>query len=381
MLPLPFVFVPRQRSGLVLAHNSNFSVSFWTTVSLEGQILSLHDLTKTAEFINGQSHNLNLRKTLLTNALLLVDLNEVARRKFSSMLNLPELVEPERHTSRCNAAIGPYQHGCKDELDNQLAGSHSTPVSDLTEEQKTQRIRVFAEGGGGSSHMSYTVEVGGGQTSAATSGPGSEPGAGTRDIAQFLPQFLRDNNISSLLEVSSGHWRSGWQPTVLWPEQLHYTGVDITESVVEDNKLFLHERNNFSMMSTTLVQADMTTDLLPQADLLFTKDTLIHLSNEDVVRFLRKNVLMKPRRYKYVLFVHDDWGGFVNQNIDIKTGDFRRLRLHAPPFNLATETVMTYQSNRLKLVELLRITDDCGELTKFPLTDYVKHCSMATGLS
>lgn len=66
------------------------------------------------------------------------------------------------------------------------------------------------------------------------------------------------------------------------------------------------------------MQLNMVQDLLPATDVLFTKDTLIHLPIAAIHGFLRTNVLVCPRRYKYVIFVQDT-ASKAEANLETKT--------------------------------------------------------------
>merc|ERR1711953_504141 len=92
---------------------------------------------------------------------------------------------------------------------------------------------------------------------------------------------------------------------------------------------------------------DVINDVLPKADLLLTKDTLIHLPNTKILEVLRRNVLVQPPRFKFVLFVHDtlpvgapppSWAPGNNLDIALNPNNrpsFHFLNLSAPPFNVA----------------------------------------------
>ena len=100
-------------------------------------------------------------------------------------------------------------------------------------------------------------------------------------------------------------------------------------------------------------EGDMITDNLPQSDILFSKDTLIHLNNKQIHSFLKKNVFVVPIKYKYIIFVHDTLTDSAKSNDDILTGNFRPLDLSLHPFYLKTKKIFTYTSNKPKVVELL----------------------------
>merc|ERR1711879_46821 len=68
----------------------------------------------------------------------------------------------------------------------------------------------------------------------AISGTGSDIDR-TQELIDFLPGWLREHNVKSMVECPSGHWPSGWQRVVKWPP-LEYTMLDINGEVAKDNK-------------------------------------------------------------------------------------------------------------------------------------------------
>ena len=184
----------------------------------------------------------------------------------------------------------------------------------------------------------------------ARSGLGSES-HNNKEFGDWLVNFIYNTNSKSILEVSSGHWRSGWQKDIIWPP-IDYYGIDILPEVVKDNILFANNHNS-GFKTMIYKEGDMTTDNLPQSDILFTKDTLIHLNNKQIHNFLKYNVFVLPYKYKYIIFVHDISEDPLKTNKDIVTGDFRPLDLSLHPFYLKTKRVFTFTSNKEKVVELL----------------------------
>merc|ERR1712146_162196 len=75
----------------------------------------------------------------------------------------------------------------------------------------------------------------------STSGSGSNYDINS-ELLNFLSRWLKENNIKSIVEVSSGHWRSGWQKEFDW-NNIDYTGVDINKSVILDNIEFSKNAN------------------------------------------------------------------------------------------------------------------------------------------
>ncbi|CAE8656249.1 unnamed protein product [Polarella glacialis] len=189
-------------------------------------------------------------------------------------------------------------------------------------------------------------------------------------LISFLGTLLRDlrwrANVSSLLEASAGHWPSGWQAQVGWPP-LHYTGIDILPEMVEENRNFSRQRGlrSIGLKSMSFEVMDMTREALPVADVLLTKDTLIHFTNEKIMRFLSLSVLVCPRRYRYVIFVHNQIAPETERahenNRDFSYSHsrhpFQTLDMSKAPFNLATKSVFAYlpgtaTADGLKVVEL-----------------------------
>lgn len=202
----------------------------------------------------------------------------------------------------------------------------------------------------------------------AHSGLGSAPFPA---FTEFLNSFLANKNPRSILEVSCGHWPSGWQIRgVKWPKA-DYLGVDITPGVVDDDLKMVQEmmvsgnQSGFNKMHFKV--GDMVSDDLPRAEMLLTKDTLIHLPNAKISEFLKRNVLVDPPKYKYVMFVHDMeaagkdfWG--VENNVDVQLNGFHTLDLAAAPFSVPNlKNVFHYQANRAKVVQLLEFSNWHGE--------------------
>eukprot|EP00746_Dinoflagellata_sp_MGD_P117737 gnl/MRDRNA2_/MRDRNA2_53658_c0_seq1.p1 gnl/MRDRNA2_/MRDRNA2_53658_c0~~gnl/MRDRNA2_/MRDRNA2_53658_c0_seq1.p1 ORF type:complete len:312 (-),score=38.88 gnl/MRDRNA2_/MRDRNA2_53658_c0_seq1:162-1028(-) len=191
------------------------------------------------------------------------------------------------------------------------------------------------------------------------SGVGSEHEA-CKPFMIFLSGWLAENNVSSILEVSCGHWPSGWQRFMEWPN-INYVGIDLIEGVVqEDLQLFESRSDCFGFAQAHFVIGDMILDDLPASDVLLTKDTLIHFPNQAINRFLQRNVLCQPPRFKHILFVHDceapDSKIVRENNTDIsRFGEFHPLDLTAEPFSVeGISTIFSWVANRRKVVQYLQ---------------------------
>jgi hypothetical protein len=100
-----------------------------------------------------------------------------------------------------------------------------------------------------------------------------------------------------------------------------YTGADVIEKLILSlQRLHGSAQKNF----TTL---DIVTSELPEVDLIFCRDCLVHFSNRLVKRAVNN---IKRSRSRYMLTTT-----FTEQptNAGIVTGNWRPLNLCAPPFN------------------------------------------------
>lgn len=194
-------------------------------------------------------------------------------------------------------------------------------------------------------------------------GGGSHPD-GCRPFVKFLTKwFVKHPDVTSVVEASAGHWPTGWQTKVAWPP-LNLTAIDVREELIEDNKAFFNtpEGRAVGLKEVDFRVADMFKGQLPEADLLLTKETLMLYPNEEIEDFLKANVLACPRRFKYVMFVHDQEdpaGNNVKENNRLTSGvnEFHCLHMGGKPFSLPVKTVLTYDLGRRKAVELMEVPE------------------------
>ncbi|MGM9428133.1 class I SAM-dependent methyltransferase [Hydrogenophaga sp. MI9] len=151
----------------------------------------------------------------------------------------------------------------------------------------------------------------------SSSGPGS-----TRErAAQFLPDLIalvRSLGTRCLLDVPCGdfNWAAPLADAVD-----RYVGVDVVPALVSDNeKRWASPRRQF-------LCRDMVRQRLPAADLVLSRDALVHLCEEDVMRAVA-NLRRTGARYLVATTFVGDRG-----NEDIPTGAWRPLNMQRPPFN------------------------------------------------
>ncbi|MFU7502744.1 MAG: hypothetical protein ACE1S7_04815 [Candidatus Tisiphia sp.] len=104
-------------------------------------------------------------------------------------------------------------------------------------------------------------------------------------------------------------------------EVKQYIGVDIVDALIEKNK---EEFGNATRIFKVL---NLTKNTLPRADLIFSRDLLVHLNFEDAFKVIAN---FKKSGATYLLTTT-----FVNRglNEELKETFWRVLNLQQPPFN------------------------------------------------
>ncbi|MEV0129593.1 class I SAM-dependent methyltransferase [Dactylosporangium sp. NPDC050688] len=141
----------------------------------------------------------------------------------------------------------------------------------------------------------------------------------TQTLRRELPPLLRELGVRSMLDIPCGDmfWMSRVDPGVD-----AYIGADVVPAVVERNRrLFAGPGREFRVI-------DLVRDDLPLVDLIFSRDCLVHLSN-DHAKLALANVRRSGAEYlAATTFTERTW------NRDIAAGDWRPINLCKPPFNL-----------------------------------------------
>ncbi len=166
------------------------------------------------------------------------------------------------------------------------------------------------------------------QNGKGTSGGGSSFESAVEYIV-FLNKFIKANDIKSIVEIGCGDWEVMSHVDL---SNVNYMGFDVVKSVIDG----LIEK--YSSSNVRFAFADCINDSLPKADLLLCKDVLIHLTNKDVFKIIKKF-----KDYKHVLVTTDvEASNLTSCNRDIALGDWREVDLSAPPFNQAGKKILIY---------------------------------------
>ena len=163
----------------------------------------------------------------------------------------------------------------------------------------------------------------------------------TSSLREGLPRLLDKIGAHSIVDAGCGDFT--WMNTISLHQK--YVGVDLVESVIEENRKRYPEH--------TFVCADITSDPLPTADVILCREVLFHLSFADISRFVQ-NVRSSGAQF---LLATSDRSTAVNA--DISPGDFRPVNLERRPFSLVTplETIDDSHISSGRLLGLWRIAD------------------------
>lgn len=180
------------------------------------------------------------------------------------------------------------------------------------------------------------------------SGKGSNLAA-TETLRQQLPGFIAPLGIRSFLDLPCGDW--------FWMAHVdlgvaHYTGGDIVAPLIEENRR-RHARPGVSFEVIDLIQGP-----IPQHDLVFTRDCLVHLSTPHLMAAIRN---IKASGATWLLTT--TYPG-LGTNDEIETGQWRSLDLVRPPFNFPPPAALLAEGQEQergqgpkKSLGLWRVTD------------------------
>jgi SAM-dependent methyltransferase len=153
-------------------------------------------------------------------------------------------------------------------------------------------------------------------SSESSSGIGSEL-KNTELIRNELPYLFQKFDIKSMLDIPCGDWN--WMKKVDL-SSVSYIGADIVEKLIISNKQ--------SYPNIDFRTLDLTTDELPKVDLVFVRDCLGHLTNENVHKAIAN---IRNSGSKYLLATSfTRW----NMNPDIQDGGWKCINLMIEPFYL-----------------------------------------------
>jgi hypothetical protein len=142
-------------------------------------------------------------------------------------------------------------------------------------------------------------------------------------VREALPALMTRLGATSLLDIPCGDLY--WMKEVDLPS-VQYIGADIVVPLVARNReIFAQSGRRFEVIN-------LIRDPLPEADVVFCRDCLVHLSNKDVVAAIG-NIKKSGARWLVTTTYTGD-----RPNVDILTGQWRTLNFRLPPFSFPSPT-------------------------------------------
>jgi len=157
----------------------------------------------------------------------------------------------------------------------------------------------------------------------SVSGRGSDDDQ-TGVIAREIPEFLAKLNIKSMLDIPCGDFH--WMKNVDLGN-VKYTGADIVADLVANNN------KDFRSETISFEQLNLIAGPLPQVDLIFCRDCLVHFSYDNIISALNTVVDSNSAYLATTSF------NSRSSNQDISTGNWRPLNLLSAPFNFPKPTI------------------------------------------
>ena len=152
----------------------------------------------------------------------------------------------------------------------------------------------------------------------SVSGTGSDL-AQTARLRELLPKLARELGVTSLIDAPCGDLH--WMKDVPWESMgVFYTGIDIVPDLVERLRATHRERQ--------FICADLVTEVLPMADLIFCRDCLVHLPVEEVKSAVRNFAKSGATWLLTTTFPES------GTNTEVRWSGWRPINLQEAPFHL-----------------------------------------------
>ena len=151
-------------------------------------------------------------------------------------------------------------------------------------------------------------------------------------ISDFLSSL---NDPKRVVDLGCGDFNIGSQ---LIKYSQHYNGCDIVPELIEYNK------KKFQSEKITFTTLDITSDELPEGDIVIIRQVLQHLSNEQIMKVLKK----VSSTYKYLVLTEalPKKDNFV-PNVDIPVGHLTRIRINSGIVIEESPFEFKFQSNKV----------------------------------
>ncbi len=122
----------------------------------------------------------------------------------------------------------------------------------------------------------YTSKYWQNMTDGSLSGGGSND-ISTHNIKKSLSEFIKYNNIKSIIDIPCGDWK--WMSEFDLSD-LEYFGYDIFDDLILDNQ------RKYTKKNITFDVKNLVNEKLPKSDLIIIRDLLVHLDHTDIIKCL-----------------------------------------------------------------------------------------------
>ena len=145
-----------------------------------------------------------------------------------------------------------------------------------------------------------------------------------KNYIQFIRDFIVKNKVKSVVDIGCGDWQFSDQ--IYHDLDIKYEGYDCVEHLINEHKKRFSEKSNYHFYT---INGDNIIKNIHTAnpDLIILKDVIQHWTNENIVNFF--NSIHTSLNFKTLLLTNDHTS---SDNVDIKTGQYRRLNLDKEPF-------------------------------------------------
>jgi hypothetical protein len=137
-------------------------------------------------------------------------------------------------------------------------------------------------------------------------------------IREVLPKIIKNLGVHIFIDAPCGDFF--WMSKVDLSFLDRYIGIDIVDAIIFDNK------HLYSTLKRSFYCLDIVNDLLPQGDLIFCRDCLVHLSYDEIALAI---VNFKKTGAHYLLMTHFTK---CRPNRDFKAPIWRPLNFELAPF-------------------------------------------------
>ncbi len=150
----------------------------------------------------------------------------------------------------------------------------------------------------------------------------------TEAIRNALPDLIKKFKVKIFLDVPCGDFN--WMKLVNLNVEKYIGGDIVDEIISNNNKLYVGNNKQFEVI-------DLTKEMLPESDILFCRDCLVHLSYNDIKKTISN---IKKSKIKYLLTTNFT---DTKRNIDIPTGAWRPINLQKKPFYFPKPILVIYE--------------------------------------